>query len=246
MLAKQYTIKLPADYDMEIIRRRVRDRGDSFDGFPGLTLKAFLITERAAGASANRYAPFYVWHDTDGTNQFLYGDGFAALQKSFGRPLIEHWIGLAHVIPDQQHATQPRSATRQDLSLVDSEELAEVRDRELAWLEQCRSDPRGAHAAVSALDPYRWTLVRFALWHAPLSDHHQSAAHTGYEVLHLSTATDAFTSPQSQFTHHRSKDRHETLQRGPQPTPTRLGQRTRHPAPGNTPGQTIASIAARP
>lgn len=209
MLAKQYTIKLPADYDMEIIRRRVRDRGDSFDGFPGLTLKAFLITERAAGATANRYAPFYVWHDTDGTNQFLYGDGFAALQKSFGRPLIEHWIGLAHVIPDQQHATPPRSATRQDLSLVDSEELAEVRDRELAWLEQCRSDPRGAHAAVTALDPYRWTVVRFALWHAPLTDHHQSAAHTGYEVLHLSTATD-------------------------------------HPAPGNTPGQTIASTAATP
>ena len=208
MLAKQYTIKLPADYDMEIIRRRVRDRGDSFDGFPGLTLKAFLITERAAGATANRYAPFYVWHDTDGTNQFLYGDGFAALQKSFGRPLIEHWIGLAHVIPDQQHATPPRSATRQDLSLVDSEELAEVRDRELGCARAMPIGPRrgtrrSQRARPLPLDP------RSLRRHAPLTDHHQSAAHTGYEVLHLSTATH-------------------------------------HPAPGNTPGQTIASIAATP
>ena len=31
MLAKQYTIKLPADYDMEIIRERVRAGGPKFD-----------------------------------------------------------------------------------------------------------------------------------------------------------------------------------------------------------------------
>ena len=93
-LAKQYTIKLPADYDMGIIRRRVRDRGSAFDSFGGLAFKAFLITERGAGATANRYAPFYVWHEASGTNEFLLGKGFAALQGAFGRPLIEHWIGL--------------------------------------------------------------------------------------------------------------------------------------------------------
>lgn len=89
MLAKQYTITLPADYDMKSIRERVRGRAGGCDAFPGLAFKALLITERANGSAVNRYAPFYLWHETSATNEFLYGDGFAALQGSFGRPVIE-------------------------------------------------------------------------------------------------------------------------------------------------------------
>jgi len=88
MIANQYTIKLPADYDMEIIRRRVADTGHRFDDWPGLAFKAFLISERSAGATANRYAPFYLWNNTDGLNEFLYGPGFAGLSGSFGRPRL--------------------------------------------------------------------------------------------------------------------------------------------------------------
>jgi hypothetical protein len=187
MLAKQYTIKLPADYDMEIIRRRVRDRGSAFDAWRGLAFKAFLITERARGATANRYAPFYLWDDTRGTNEFLYGDGFAGIDSSFGRPLIEHWIGLEVRAPQGRSSSRPRSATRQDVSISDDEDLASVRRRELGWLEQCAADANGLHAAVVALDPYRWSLVRFALWATPSDELDLPAPATGYEVLHLSS-----------------------------------------------------------
>jgi hypothetical protein len=191
MLAKQYTIKLPADYEMELIRRRVRDRGSAFDAFPGLVFKAFLITERARGATANRYAPFYLWHDTVGTNEFLFGEGFAALQESFGRPLIEHWIPLEVRTPGVETDPQPRSATREDLSICDHDALGGVRQREHEWLERRASDPRGLHAAVVALDPYRWQIVRFALWRASLGEFAPISQTTSYEVLHLSAPARA-------------------------------------------------------
>lgn len=182
MIAKQYTIKLPADYEMEIVRRRVRDRGAAFDDFPGLGLKAFLITERAAGATANRYAPFYLWHDVAGTNAFLYGDGFAGLTGSFGRPLVEHWIGMDARLG--QTGEPPRSATRED-RLVGEADLARVRDHERRWLRERADDDRGLYAAAVALDPYRWQLVRFALWSTPATQS-TGADMTTYEVLHLS------------------------------------------------------------
>jgi hypothetical protein len=46
MIIKQYEIALPADYEMRIIRDRVATRGSSFDEFPGLGVKVFLIRER--------------------------------------------------------------------------------------------------------------------------------------------------------------------------------------------------------
>jgi hypothetical protein len=186
VLAKQYTIKLPADYDMEIIRRRVRERGGAFDAFPGLVFKAFLITERAAGATANRYAPFYVWRDTTGTNEFLFGAGFAALQGSFGRPLIEHWVPVELSLPAGERDRPPRSATREDIAVSDGEALADVRQGEREWLEQAKVSADGLYAATSALDPYRWQLVRFALWRGAISDVGGDSSTTRYEVLHLS------------------------------------------------------------
>lgn len=39
----RYDITLPADYDMNIIRNRVRDNGHLMDGFNGLLFKAFWM-----------------------------------------------------------------------------------------------------------------------------------------------------------------------------------------------------------
>lgn len=39
----QYEIALPADYDMEIISRRVAARGSATDDFPHLGLKAYAV-----------------------------------------------------------------------------------------------------------------------------------------------------------------------------------------------------------
>ena len=51
IIIKQYTIGLPADYDMAIIRKRVADKAPAFDTFPGLGIKTFMIREKG-GATA--------------------------------------------------------------------------------------------------------------------------------------------------------------------------------------------------
>jgi Domain of unknown function (DUF4865) len=180
MVVKQYTIKLPADYDMEIIRARVRDRGAVFDNWPGLGFKAFLISEAAAGATANRYAPFYLWQDENGANEFLYGDGFAGIGSSFGRPLIEHWIPLGF---RRAGAATARSAVRVDVPVTDDEDLGAVHARERQWLEAAGDE---VYAAVVALDPYRWQLVRFALFESEVGELPVPPTATAYEVLRLS------------------------------------------------------------
>jgi Domain of unknown function (DUF4865) len=68
MIAKQYSIALPSDPDMGIIRRRVDERGPAYDTFPGLHFKAFRIRERGRfGSIANEYAPFYVFDTSRST-----------------------------------------------------------------------------------------------------------------------------------------------------------------------------------
>ncbi|MBB5447363.1 MULTISPECIES: DUF4865 family protein [unclassified Paraburkholderia] len=97
MYAMHYEITLPADYDMQIIRNRVTDRGHMTDTFAGLGLKAYLIRERdKAGATLNQYSPFYLWNDTAGMNRFLWeGGGFQGIVESFGRPVVLTWSGLS-------------------------------------------------------------------------------------------------------------------------------------------------------
>ena len=97
MYAMQYEITLPADYDMSIIRRRIKERGPALDGFAGLGVKAYLIRERGVdGSPVNAYAPFYLWHDVEGMGRFLWGGGgFSAIVTDFGRPDVRHWTGAA-------------------------------------------------------------------------------------------------------------------------------------------------------
>ena len=71
MIAMQYTIALPADYDMAIIRRRIADKGHLLDDFPGLAFKAWLHAARDDNELPSRdnlYAPFYLWRDSAGMN----------------------------------------------------------------------------------------------------------------------------------------------------------------------------------
>lgn len=97
MHAMQYEITLPADYDMEVVRRRVASRGHALDAWEGLGLKAYLIRERGVhGSPVNQYAPFYLWNSVEGMNSFFWGGGFQGIVDDFGRPSAHQWTGLAY------------------------------------------------------------------------------------------------------------------------------------------------------
>jgi hypothetical protein len=176
----QYEIPLPADYDMGVIRERVRTRGRRTDDFPGLAFKAYLIRE-------HQYAPFYLWHDTAAMTRFLVGGGgFGGIVADFGRPPVRHWTGVA-AAPGPARGAVPRAASRHTEPVpYDTDPADVVAAAHEALREHARAD--GVHTAVLAFDPRDWELVRFTLWEsAPAAAAGDGAHGLRYEVLHLSS-----------------------------------------------------------
>ncbi|MFG2917478.1 DUF4865 family protein [Kitasatospora sp. NPDC048298] len=199
MHAMQYEITLPADYDMGVIRRRVADKGHLLDAHPGLGLKAYLVRERGRhGSPVNQYAPFYLWRTAEGMNGFLWGPGFRGLSADFGRPAVRHWLGAglvhgASTVPAAsagpvglggpvrvaETAGPPTTATRETVRLPEPADPAEAVERAIAELP---AHP-ALHTAAVAVDPSRWELLSFALWHGPAPE---DVPGIRYQVLHLS------------------------------------------------------------
>jgi len=181
MHAMQYAITLPADYDMQIIRDRVRTRGHLLDDFAGLGLKAYGIRERGIDdAQVNQYAPFYLWADPEAMNRFLLGDGFRGVIRDFGRPVVQHWQGLFHR-PGPAAGALPRAFTRRTVTLAGDADPATVITQAIAGHEELATT-EGVHTTALALDPRHWELVHFTLW----ADSAPRSAGDRYQVLHLS------------------------------------------------------------
>lgn len=162
----QYSFTLPADYDMEIIRRRIVEKGHLLDDFEGLHFKAYLHAARGEpldSASENLYAPFYLWRDSAAMQRFLGSAGFATLTQAFGWPVIRCWpVWDAYVSPDARDAS---FASREIHAIEPYSALDAMRRDEQTDLH--RDIERGALAAVNAFEPTTWTRVRFRLWSEP-------------------------------------------------------------------------------
>ncbi|MBT2212143.1 DUF4865 family protein [Actinomadura sp. NEAU-AAG7] len=191
MYAKQYELTLPADYDMQIIRKRVAEGGHVLDHRAGLGLKAYAIRERGIdGSPVNQYAPFYLWNDTGAMARFLVGGGgFQNIVRDFGRPVVRHWTGIAyHAGPAR--AALPRAASRRLTSIPSDPDLdgtglglSELIEWEAGQLRRL-SGHDGIHTAALAVDPRHWQLVRFVVWADSSAPDEEATEH--YEVLHLS------------------------------------------------------------
>ncbi len=190
MILMQYRFELPADYDMDIIRRRVRDKGHLFDHVVGLNAKAFLCTARddvATGSKVNVYAPFYVWQTPSAMMDFLCGDKFAGVTNSFGWPGVQSWLACQTVA--QGNFVQAQYAT-QTVDVIDAfVSLSALREEELVAANTALQ--RGAMLAVSGIDPKTWQRVRFCLWPdaAALNDTAALPHTTTYNVLHTSASS---------------------------------------------------------
>ena len=95
MIATQYKIILPSDFDMKIIRDRVKNNGYKTDGFEDLKFKLYLITEKGVNKSLqNSYAPLYIWKDNNGLNKFLFSGFYDNIINSFGWQKVNVGIPL--------------------------------------------------------------------------------------------------------------------------------------------------------
>ena len=182
MYAMHYEIGLPADYDMNIIKDRVARTGAALDNWPGLGLKAYLIRENGkAGASANAYAPFYLWADIDGMNRFLWGGGaFSAIVRSFPRPFVRHWTGVSFS-RGAEIADTPEWAVIERTPLKSQSDPAFEVEAAVETARAHATKP-GCHSHAIGVDPATWEIVHFSLWTQPLAQDEGAA----YRVLHLS------------------------------------------------------------
>lgn len=183
MLAVQYQVTLPTDYDMGVVRDRVARTGHLLDHYPGLGVKAFLIREKGVdGSSVNQYAPFYLWNHAAGAASFLWsGVGFSAIVRDFGRPVVQTWVGgTSRMGPDDlgraRHAVRTTRALGDDADLVATTAAAD------AALAAVIEEP-GTLLAAYGVDPRTWQLVTFTL-HDRRPDGIDAGSEL-YEVLHV-------------------------------------------------------------
>lgn len=179
MLAMQYRFTLPADYDMEIIRKRIADFGHLMDNHPQLLIKAYLYALKSERETENLYAPFYLWNSSQGMSDFLTGKGFLGVSQAFGWPQVRHWLPW-RVDIEQSALGTARFATLAYQAIAPHSDLAQLQSQRLA-------DPR-ALASIVAFDPASWQRVNFHLWREqPDSLDAQTQC---YQVGHISAPLD--------------------------------------------------------
>lgn len=186
MLAMQYSFILPADYDMSIIDRRVREKGAVLDHHKPLRFKAYLSARKGdtkTGSHENLYAPFYLWHDNNGMSDFLAGPGFQGLVGAFGWPSVRIWPGVI-TLKQAMSLENASFASRETLSIQAFSNLEQLHELEHDLAEQAVHQD-GAKLALTAFEPTSWSLVRFRLWPdretLPVLENAQ-----WYNVLHVS------------------------------------------------------------
>lgn len=184
MYAMQYQITLPTDYDMQIIRDRVTRTGHLMDGYHGLEFKAYLIQEKARGATHNAYAPFYVWRDIDGMRQFCWGEpGYSAIVHDFGRHPIQDWT-VHQLVAGPADYVAARSLTIKTVPLPDGAAPSHCIEGITADFLATTID--STVARVAAVDVTAWAAVLVELSTKEADE--TSTDVSAYEVLHVSAA----------------------------------------------------------
>ena len=177
MFAKQYSHRLPADYDMGVIRRRAAQLGPLWDHAEGLLFKAFIAQERGQ-APGNVYASVYLWADPLQAADFLLGERFQKVLDSFGRPHIESWLPLDVQRGPAQNAL---SLYREEWALEPGVDRAGVLAEGKRRNQQLADSP-DTFAVFLALDVQAWRLIRITLSGQALNAEHPG---TGYQVFYL-------------------------------------------------------------
>ncbi|MFT4043627.1 MAG: DUF4865 family protein [Gordonia sp. (in: high G+C Gram-positive bacteria)] len=185
MIAAQYEIALPADYDMGIIRRRIVERGAALDHLAGLGLKAYLIRDIADDSPVNAYAPFYLWRHAAALAAFHWGgQGFGGIVRDFGRASVRTWIG-GQFSRGGAFSRAPGYALRRTATLppdVDPIESAQA----LRHNAESILSADGVHSHAWGIDPTIWQTVEFTL-HTDDPGPQPDPSTIPFRVLHLST-----------------------------------------------------------
>jgi hypothetical protein len=179
MLTAYYVHRLPADYDLDIVRNRARERGRLWDDTPDLVFKGFLLREAGRyGATENAYASLYLWRNEQAFTRFVTDGRYRVVTDSFGRAPIDVQVALD---ARKGSASTARFVRLDTIDIPADADLDATLAQEIARNREAAARP-GTVAAVVRLDPLRWRLTRVRV-----SEHEpdDGGAGTVYQVLHL-------------------------------------------------------------
>jgi len=179
MLIAHYGHRLPANYDLAIIRNRAKQRGAVWDAVPELYFKAFLLRERGSyGAIASEYSSLYLWQRDQSFRDALVGGRYKTVTDSFGRAAIE-----TRVVLDARKgsARVARFAYKQEQDIALDADLSLVFASEIERNSAIARRPDVVAAAVG-LDAQNWRITRILLSE---EEPGEGRAGTAYQVLHL-------------------------------------------------------------
>src|SRR5215469_13084054 len=179
MIIAHYAHRLPADYDINIIRNRAKARGHLFDAIPELYFKGFLLRERGRfGASQNEYSSLYLWRKDEGFRDFLLDGRTKSVTDSFGRPAIETRFVLdAH----KGEGKQARFLFKQEREITIDTDLTSAFADEVARNREAAKEA-GVVASAVGVDAERWKFTRVLLSEKEPTGREQG---TAYQVLYL-------------------------------------------------------------
>lgn len=191
MLAMQYSIHLPHDYDDAMIMKRVEQRSAVFDGLQGMEHKAFLYNRED-----KLYAPFYVWKNLEHARDFLLDELFQGVIDSFKRPRVRDWVVLEQAYGDP--TIKPHFAVREVDRIPTDENLEKMLMVEQRSQRELAQDPN-LYFHLVAFDPDRWELIRYHLWRDEQSGRRAAMGDCvqTYEVLHVNGPKVSTKSPTS-------------------------------------------------
>ncbi|WP_378955744.1 DUF4865 family protein [Pelosinus sp. sgz500959] len=156
MIGMQYKVILPSNYDMDMIRERVKNNGFKMDGFQDLKWKMYLIAEKDKnGNLQNEYSPLYLWEKHDGMNKFLFEGFYDNILNSFGWQHVN--IGVPILDTTSENIKNARFAVEITYEIEPSLSLrklvSEMKGQELGLRNDLES--------ITIYNPDKWKYTKF-------------------------------------------------------------------------------------
>jgi hypothetical protein len=179
MIIAHYAHRLPADYDIGIIRSRAKERGSLWDAVPELCFKAFLLRESGRfGAIANSYSSLYLWRHDAAFRDFLVTGRYKTVTDSFGRAEIQTLFVLD---ARKGNASEAHFAYTEELEIHRDADLTADFADEIQRNSQIAEQP-GTVAAAVGVDAQNWKLTRILL---SANEPTMGDRGVAYQILHL-------------------------------------------------------------
>ncbi|CAH1665765.1 DUF4865 family protein [Chelatococcus asaccharovorans] len=179
MILAHYAHRLPAAYDVGLIRARAAERGVLWADVPELYFKGFLLRERGRyGAIANNYSSLYLWRQDEAFRDFLLTGRYRVVTDSFGRADIATRFVLD---ARRGEATEARFVFKHELDIPLDADLEAAFAAEVETTRQAALRAGTVVAAVG-IDAQTWRFTRIVVSaNAPGG----AEEGTAYEILHL-------------------------------------------------------------